>query len=81
MVHSFTDILTEGYCFVISMFSECFFILRTYVLWNKNEILLAAMLSTSLSFLVASFIIVLGIGIRIPAAYMTSPIPGITGCY
>ncbi|KAG2367415.1 hypothetical protein BDR07DRAFT_269872 [Suillus spraguei] len=26
--------------------SECFFMLRTYVLWNKNRILLAAMLST-----------------------------------
>ncbi|KAG1789693.1 uncharacterized protein HD556DRAFT_1395731 [Suillus plorans] len=56
-----------------------FFILRTYVLWDKNRILLTAMLSNLLSFLIASFIIVFAI--NTPAEYATSPIPGIAGCY
>ncbi|KAG1897880.1 uncharacterized protein F5891DRAFT_1174483 [Suillus fuscotomentosus] len=71
--------VNSGLGIVVATFSECFFILRTYVLWDKNRILLAVMLSTLLSFLVASFIIVFAIGI--PAEYATSPIPGITGCY
>ncbi|KAG1883940.1 hypothetical protein F4604DRAFT_1733810, partial [Suillus subluteus] len=37
------------------IFSKCFFILRAYVLWNKNKILLAAMLSIVFTFLIASF--------------------------
>ncbi|KAG1803260.1 hypothetical protein EV424DRAFT_1544930 [Suillus variegatus] len=56
-----------------------FFILRTYVLWNKNRILLAAMLSTFFTFLGASFGIVFATAV--PAAYPTSAIPGIIGCY
>ncbi|KAG2068183.1 hypothetical protein BDR04DRAFT_787419 [Suillus decipiens] len=56
-----------------------FFILRIYVLWNRNRILLAAMSSTFFIFLVASF----GSAFTstVPAAYTTSVIPGITGCY
>ncbi|KAG1842735.1 hypothetical protein DFJ58DRAFT_844553 [Suillus subalutaceus] len=61
----------------------CFFILRTYVLWNKNRILLAAMLSTFLihqqTFVGAS--IGIAFTTTAPAAYATSAIPGITGCY
>ncbi|KAG1795229.1 hypothetical protein EV424DRAFT_628409 [Suillus variegatus] len=71
--------INPGLGFVIVMFSECFFTLRTYVLWNKNKILLVAMLSTLLSFLIATYSIIFAIGI--PAAYATSPIPGIPGCY
>ncbi|KAG2104275.1 hypothetical protein BD769DRAFT_1779826 [Suillus cothurnatus] len=59
--------------------SECFFILRTYVLWNKNRILLTAILSVFFAFLVASLVI--DFTASIPAAYVTSAIPGITGCY
>ncbi|KAG2038798.1 hypothetical protein BDR03DRAFT_953583 [Suillus americanus] len=40
----FYDINT-GLCIVSVICSECFFILRTYALWNKNRILLVAMLS------------------------------------
>jgi hypothetical protein len=59
--------------------SECFFILRTYALWNKNRILLITILSVFFTFLVVSFII--DFTAAIPAAYVTSTIPGITGCY
>ncbi|KAG1884029.1 hypothetical protein F4604DRAFT_233393 [Suillus subluteus] len=61
------------------IFSECFFILRTYVLWNKNRILLAAMLSTFFSFIIASFSI--AFITTVPPAYATSAILGIAGCY
>ncbi|KAG1814121.1 hypothetical protein EV424DRAFT_35008 [Suillus variegatus] len=87
----------SGLGIVLVIVSETFFILRTYVLWNKNRILLVSILSTffvspqlthntqasgkciSQTFLVASFSIVLATGV--PAAYATSAIPGITGCY
>ncbi|KAG1854040.1 hypothetical protein C8R48DRAFT_322530 [Suillus tomentosus] len=69
----------SGLGIVLTIVSETFFILRTYVLWNKNLILLVATLSTFLIFVIASFSIVLATGV--PAAYATSAIPGITGCY
>ncbi|KAG1854034.1 hypothetical protein C8R48DRAFT_322091 [Suillus tomentosus] len=56
-----------------------FFILRTYVLWHKNIILLAAMLSTFFIILATAFSIAFTTGV--PAAYATSGVPGITGCY
>ncbi|KAG1867320.1 hypothetical protein F4604DRAFT_1956495 [Suillus subluteus] len=37
--------------------SECFFVLRTYALWNKNRIILVTMLSTLLAVIVSIFII------------------------
>ncbi|KAG1873947.1 hypothetical protein F4604DRAFT_762013 [Suillus subluteus] len=37
--------------------SECFFVHRTYVLWEKNRILLVVMLSTLFAVTVSSFII------------------------
>ncbi|KAG2038790.1 hypothetical protein BDR03DRAFT_953555 [Suillus americanus] len=61
------------------IFSEVFFVLRTYALWNNNRILLAAMLATFLTFFVASFSV--DFTASVPAAYATSAIPGITGCY
>ncbi|KAG2139577.1 uncharacterized protein EDB93DRAFT_1106067, partial [Suillus bovinus] len=69
----------SGLGIVIVIVSECFFILRTYVLWDRNRILLAAMLSTFLTFIIVSF----GVTFAncIPAAYVTSAIPGITGYY
>lgn len=61
------------------MFSECFFILRTYALWNNNRIVLVAMLSTFFIVFVAS------VGISFvttdSAPYASSAITGITGCY
>ncbi|KAG2039229.1 hypothetical protein BDR03DRAFT_952278 [Suillus americanus] len=71
--------IDTGLCIVSAIFSECFFILRTYALWNNNKILLAAMASTAFAFLVASFSI--AFASTVPAAYATSAIPGITGCY
>ncbi|KAG2106197.1 uncharacterized protein F5147DRAFT_233079 [Suillus discolor] len=40
--------INSGLGIVVATFSECFFILRTYVLWDKNRILLVAMLSSLL---------------------------------
>ncbi|KAG2071262.1 hypothetical protein BDR04DRAFT_1142383 [Suillus decipiens] len=54
----------------------------TYALWNNNKILLAVMIFTFFvhqAFLIASFSI--AFATAIPAAYATSAIPGITGCY
>ncbi|KAG2361982.1 hypothetical protein BDR07DRAFT_1088097 [Suillus spraguei] len=56
-----------------------FFILRTYVLWSKNRILLIAMLSTFFVLLVACFSV--AFTSTVPATYTSSAIPGITGCY
>ncbi|KAG1760942.1 hypothetical protein EDD22DRAFT_987772 [Suillus occidentalis] len=64
---------------VSGMFSDFFFILRTYTLWNNSRIMLVAMLSTFFIFLVAS----LGISFAttVSSPYVTSAIPSITGCY
>ncbi|KAG2122394.1 hypothetical protein BD769DRAFT_1777197 [Suillus cothurnatus] len=61
------------------IFSECLFILRTYVVWTKNRMLLAATLSTFFTFIVASLII--DFTASVLTEYATSAIPGITGCY
>ncbi|KAG1794608.1 uncharacterized protein HD556DRAFT_417321 [Suillus plorans] len=71
--------IESGLGIVLVILSECFFILRTYVLWNKNRILLAAMLCTSFMFVVASLSVTFDT--TVPAAYTTSAIPGITGCH
>ncbi|KAG1863123.1 hypothetical protein F4604DRAFT_1049083 [Suillus subluteus] len=85
------------YMCVSDLIHPGFFILRTYALWNNNRVLLAAMASTffvssqsthhtqasgrciSQAIVVASFSIVFAS--TVPAAYSTSAIPGITGCY
>ncbi|KAG1848305.1 hypothetical protein DFJ58DRAFT_472261 [Suillus subalutaceus] len=71
--------IDSGLGMVSVIFSECFFILRTYALWNNNRVLLAATASTLFAIVVASFSIVFAS--TVPAAYSTSVIPGITGCY
>ncbi|KAG2078702.1 hypothetical protein BDR04DRAFT_329830 [Suillus decipiens] len=71
--------IESGLRIVSVVFSECFFIMRTYILWNKNKILLAAMLSIGGAFLVASC--GFAFAVTIPQTYVTSAIPGITGCY
>ncbi|KAG1732070.1 hypothetical protein EDB19DRAFT_1304899 [Suillus lakei] len=69
-----------SYLSVISVAcSEFFFVLRTYVLWDNNRIVLTAMLSAFLAVVVASTGIDFGM---VGASQVTiSAIPGITGCY
>ncbi|KAG2132902.1 uncharacterized protein EDB93DRAFT_890711 [Suillus bovinus] len=58
--------------------SECFFMLRTYALWNNNKIVLVIMLSTAFAMVVTSISIRF---IIISTSYVTtSGIPGIPGC-
>ncbi|KAG2054100.1 hypothetical protein BDR06DRAFT_955689 [Suillus hirtellus] len=71
--------IQSGLGTVLVIFSEYFFVSRTYVLWNQNRILLAAIVCTSFIVIVATFGIVFVTDV--PAAYATSTIPGITGCY
>ncbi|KAG1739583.1 hypothetical protein EDB19DRAFT_839517 [Suillus lakei] len=59
--------------------SECFFMLRTYALWNNNTIVLAAMLSAFLTLGVSS--VVVGLMTDETSNVTISAIPGITGCY
>lgn len=73
------SVINSGFGMVLAILSGCFFILRTYVLWNRNRTFLVATLSTALTFIVASLSI--GLITTVPAAYSTSAIPGITGCY
>lgn len=80
-------------CFKLTLVicSECFFILRTYVLWNRNKVVLGAMLSlmpsphpTLLLHLIQAVVVAFGsilFSTNTSAPYETSPIPGITGCY
>ncbi|KAG2068166.1 hypothetical protein BDR04DRAFT_1143935 [Suillus decipiens] len=71
--------ICSGFSMLSAIGSEGFFILRTCTLWNNNRTLLTVMLVTVLAFVGAS------IGVTAatiaPAAYTTSTIPGITGCY
>ncbi|KAG1779051.1 hypothetical protein EV702DRAFT_118092 [Suillus placidus] len=59
--------------------SECFFILRTYALWNNDKVVLAAMLSTFAAVIVGSMVALFSATATAP--FETSSIPGITGCY
>ncbi|KAG0703303.1 hypothetical protein DFH29DRAFT_448808 [Suillus ampliporus] len=58
--------------------SGCFFVLRTYALWNDNIIVLAVMLSTFFASIAAS----IGTSFKALSTHVvTSAIPDITGCY
>ncbi|KAG2124607.1 hypothetical protein DEU56DRAFT_983533 [Suillus clintonianus] len=59
--------------------SECFFIIRTYALWNNNKFVLVAMLTAFLAVIVASVGVLFTATANAP--FETSAIPGITGCY
>ncbi|KAG2359703.1 hypothetical protein BDR07DRAFT_1414474 [Suillus spraguei] len=59
--------------------SESFFVLRTCALWSNNRILLAAMLFSFVTFVGGS--VGIAFSTTATAAFATSPIPGITGCY
>ncbi|KAG2114378.1 uncharacterized protein F5147DRAFT_679325 [Suillus discolor] len=71
--------ISSGFDMILAVFSEWFFILRTYALWNRNRHLLATVLGIFFPFLAASVSII--VDTTVSAAYATSPIPGITGCY
>ncbi|KAG2145341.1 uncharacterized protein EDB93DRAFT_1151815 [Suillus bovinus] len=59
--------------------SECFFILRTYALWDNNKVVLAIMLSTFAAVIVGSMVALFTATATAP--FQTSSIPGVTGCY
>lgn len=59
--------------------SECFFIIRTYALWNNNKFVLAAMLTAFLAVVAASVGVLFTATANAP--FETSTISGITGCY
>jgi hypothetical protein len=75
--------LINNICSCFSLISvicaECFFIIRTYALWNNNKFVLAAMVTAFLAVIIAS------VGVLFTATadapFETSPILGITGCY
>ncbi|OAX32042.1 hypothetical protein K503DRAFT_860508 [Rhizopogon vinicolor AM-OR11-026] len=71
--------MSEALSLISVISSECFFILRTYALWNHNRIVLAAMLFSFFAVIVASVSVLFAT--TIPAPFQTSAIPGITGCY
>jgi hypothetical protein len=73
------DNVNAGLGIISAVCAECFFVLRTYALWNKNKILLVAMLITIPSFVGVS--IGIAFTTNAPAEYATSAIPGIIGCY
>ncbi|KAG2090490.1 uncharacterized protein F5147DRAFT_724646 [Suillus discolor] len=84
MISSFTMNENPGKCGMLTNISSEFGIIvavcaETYVLWDRNRILLMVILGTYLLFLTAT--IGIAINASICAAYATSPIPGITGCY
>ncbi|KAG2067969.1 hypothetical protein BDR04DRAFT_1233063 [Suillus decipiens] len=59
------------------IFSESFFVLRAYALWNNNKIVLVAMLSALFAVFVSSiFVLLFDSGVTTPSAF-----PGIPGCY
>ncbi|KAJ8585981.1 hypothetical protein M405DRAFT_381957 [Rhizopogon salebrosus TDB-379] len=67
------------FSFISIICSECFFILRIYVLWNNNKVVLVAMLLTFIGAIVGSVVALFSATAAAPFA--TSSIPGITGCY
>lgn len=75
--------LVNNICSTLSLISivcsECFFILRTYALWNNDKVVLAAMLSTFAAVIVGSMVALFSATATAP--FETSSIPGITGCY
>jgi hypothetical protein len=72
-------IIYSGFYQISIACSECFFILRTYALWNNNKVILVVMLSTFIAIMLSS----IGSRLRttISPDVTTSAIPGITGCY
>ncbi|KAG2143735.1 hypothetical protein DEU56DRAFT_248736 [Suillus clintonianus] len=69
----------SSFCQISLICSECFFVIRTYALWNNNRIILAGMLSAVFAITVAFPSIRFT---TIATSYVTaSMITGIPGCY
>ncbi|KAG2139600.1 uncharacterized protein EDB93DRAFT_1106089 [Suillus bovinus] len=66
-------------CQMINNICSCFFIIRTYALWNQNKSVLIAMLIGFIAVIVASVGVLFSATADAP--FDTSTIPGITGCY
>ncbi|KAG1857929.1 hypothetical protein C8R48DRAFT_271093 [Suillus tomentosus] len=75
----FINNICSTFSLISSVCSECFFILRTYALWNNDKVVLAAMLSTFAAVIVGSMAALFTATATAP--FETSAIPGITGCY
>ncbi|KAG1821886.1 uncharacterized protein BJ212DRAFT_1575050 [Suillus subaureus] len=75
----FVNNICSGLSMISIICSECFFILRTYVLWNNNKVVLAVILSTFATLIVGSMVALFSATAIAP--FETSLIPGITGCY
>ncbi|OAX33525.1 hypothetical protein K503DRAFT_518193 [Rhizopogon vinicolor AM-OR11-026] len=71
--------ICESFALISAIFSECFFILRTYALWNKNKIVLGAILTAAFAIIVTSISVLFATTNVAP--FETSAIPAITGCY
>ncbi|OAX36726.1 hypothetical protein K503DRAFT_867382 [Rhizopogon vinicolor AM-OR11-026] len=69
----------EGISLVSVICSECFFIIRTYALWNSSKIILAVILFSFFAIIIASVSVLFATTVTAP--FETSGIPGITGCY
>ncbi|KAG2744999.1 hypothetical protein P692DRAFT_201100369 [Suillus brevipes Sb2] len=66
-------------CQLLNNICSCFFVLRTYTLWNNNKIVLATMVTTFLAVVVSS--ISFAFATTATAPWKTSVITSITGCY
>ncbi|KAG1738207.1 hypothetical protein EDB19DRAFT_905482 [Suillus lakei] len=75
----FVNNLCEALSLMAIVCSECFFMLRTYVLWDNNKIILAAMLLTATAVAVGSTVAMFSTTVTAP--FETSSVSGITGCY
>ncbi|OAX39793.1 hypothetical protein K503DRAFT_52847 [Rhizopogon vinicolor AM-OR11-026] len=75
----FVNNICSCFSYISIIFSEFFFILRTYVLWNNNKVVLVVTLSTFAALLVGSAVALFSTTATAPFA--TSSILGITGCY
>ncbi|OAX36805.1 hypothetical protein K503DRAFT_720759 [Rhizopogon vinicolor AM-OR11-026] len=71
--------ISSSFSLISVISSECFFILRTYALWNNNKVVLAFIVTTFCACFTAS--IVVSFSVSASAPFNTSMIPGITGCY
>ncbi|KAJ8588166.1 hypothetical protein M405DRAFT_820153 [Rhizopogon salebrosus TDB-379] len=71
--------ISSAFSLISVISSECFFILRTYALWNNNKVVLAFIVTTFCAAVAASIVVAFSASATAPFA--TSPVPGITGCY
>ncbi|KAG2147681.1 hypothetical protein DEU56DRAFT_133945 [Suillus clintonianus] len=75
----FVNNVCSAFSLISIVCSECFFILRTYVLWNQNKVVLVAMILTFAGVIVGSMVALFSSTATAP--FETSSISGITGCY